>query len=510
MLRALLERDIVPDLVLGTSVGALNGAMVARQPRRSRSSTGSPTCGPRPRRARDVYGDRPLRTVRRAVSTGTHIYSSGPLRARLEEELGDATFEDLPVRVRASARPASSAPPSTGSPPARSCRRSSRAPPCPACSRRPRRDRAGVEHFLDGGLVNSIPVGRAVELGADADLRAPGGPDRPSAHGAQAAVGGRAGELRGRPPPPLHARHGRRSPTASRRTSCPRAARRPATTRCAPTATSRQRPGHASTRRTTPRAPTSTAQLGRPTRRRCGSCAAGRGAGGGRPHRADVGDPAAAGSLVAAALSPCCRVAGGRCGCCGWCSSTSPSRRCCWRVLLGLWLASGFGWRIRSPYFAGIHYDLVQGTLVVFFREARRVLALRIRTDGPHPADGPERPVLVMLPPRGAGRLVHPDVRPAALVPPRAARRAQEHPRLGPGDRRDPAPDPGPASSRPTRRPGEDLESQIAALATGLDAQRRLRDLPRGRQLHRRRAATARSPGCASSAWSGWRCAPRR
>ena len=32
MLRALLEREITPDLVLGTSVGALNGAMVARQP----------------------------------------------------------------------------------------------------------------------------------------------------------------------------------------------------------------------------------------------------------------------------------------------------------------------------------------------------------------------------------------------------------------------------------------------------------------------------------------------
>ena len=32
MLRALLERDLVPDLVLGTSVGALNGAMVASQP----------------------------------------------------------------------------------------------------------------------------------------------------------------------------------------------------------------------------------------------------------------------------------------------------------------------------------------------------------------------------------------------------------------------------------------------------------------------------------------------
>ncbi|UUZ61082.1 patatin-like phospholipase family protein [Nocardioides sp. B-3] len=32
MLRALFERDIVPDIVLGTSVGALNGAPVARDP----------------------------------------------------------------------------------------------------------------------------------------------------------------------------------------------------------------------------------------------------------------------------------------------------------------------------------------------------------------------------------------------------------------------------------------------------------------------------------------------
>ncbi|MEO6512397.1 MAG: patatin-like phospholipase family protein, partial [Nocardioides sp.] len=32
MLRALFERGITPDLVLGTSVGALNGALVARDP----------------------------------------------------------------------------------------------------------------------------------------------------------------------------------------------------------------------------------------------------------------------------------------------------------------------------------------------------------------------------------------------------------------------------------------------------------------------------------------------
>jgi 1-acyl-sn-glycerol-3-phosphate acyltransferase len=51
-------------------------------------------------------------------------------------------------------------------------------------------------------------------------------------------------------------------------------------------------------------------------------------------------------------------------------------------VLFGLWLASGFGRRVRTPYFEGIHYDLVQGLMWVLFTEARRVLALRIETEG--------------------------------------------------------------------------------------------------------------------------------
>ena len=49
---------------------------------------------------REVYGDRPLRTVRRAMATGTHIYSSKPLKQRLVEEFGDVTFEELPVRFQ--------------------------------------------------------------------------------------------------------------------------------------------------------------------------------------------------------------------------------------------------------------------------------------------------------------------------------------------------------------------------------------------------------------------------
>lgn len=161
MLRALFERGIVPDLVLGTSVGALNGAMVARDPGPAvidRLTELWLTVG----RSRQVYGDRPLRSVRRAVATGTHLYSARPIRQRLEEEFGDQLIEDLPVRFQVCAASieraaehwfatgrvvdavlASAAVPGL-LPPAR----------------------VGEEHFLDGGIVNSIPVARAVELGA--------------------------------------------------------------------------------------------------------------------------------------------------------------------------------------------------------------------------------------------------------------------------------------------------------------------------------------------------------
>lgn len=160
MLRALLERGVRPDLVLGTSVGALNGAMLAMDPRPEvverliglwRSAGES-----------DLYADNPVRQVRRAIRTGTHLYSSRPLRERLESELGDTVFEDLAVPFQCCAASieragehwfssgrvvdavlASAAVPGLFGP-----------------------QRIGDEHFLDGGIVNSIPVGRAVDQGA--------------------------------------------------------------------------------------------------------------------------------------------------------------------------------------------------------------------------------------------------------------------------------------------------------------------------------------------------------
>ena len=138
MLRALFERDIAPDLVLGTSVGALNGAMVARDPS-SAVIDRLTELWQRSRASREVYGDRPLRTVRRAVATGTHIYSAKPLRAAARaRSSATCTFEDLPVRFqvlrgqhRARRRALVHQRPGGAT-------RWWPAPPYPACCRRPR------------------------------------------------------------------------------------------------------------------------------------------------------------------------------------------------------------------------------------------------------------------------------------------------------------------------------------------------------------------------------------
>jgi 1-acyl-sn-glycerol-3-phosphate acyltransferase len=71
--------------------------------------------------------------------------------------------------------------------------------------------------------------------------------------------------------------------------------------------------------------------------------------------------------------------------------------------LLGLWIASGFGAYLRRPFFERIHYDLIQAYLALMFREARRVLRLRIVTQGPTPDAFPGEPLLVCCRHAGPG-----------------------------------------------------------------------------------------------------------
>ncbi|GAA4747719.1 lysophospholipid acyltransferase family protein [Nocardioides endophyticus] len=137
-------------------------------------------------------------------------------------------------------------------------------------------------------------------------------------------------------------------------------------------------------------------------------------------------------------------------------------------VMFGLWIASGFGWRLRSAYFEGIHYDLVQGTMWVFFREARRVLRLSIESEGPGPLEHAGRPILVCCRHAGPGDsfvLIHTLMAWYAREPRVVLKDTLAwDPMISVVLSRIPArfitPNPG---------PNENLEAQIAELATGLD-----------------------------------------
>jgi NTE family protein len=160
MLRALLERGIVPDLVLGTSIGAINGAAVAADPTvaaierleqvwtRIESS--------------DAFSGGILGRLGTLARTRTHLHDNDGLRRLLTEALPAERIEELPVAfqcVAASIEAASERWFAEG-PLVDAILASSAVPGLlPPVA-------IGGEHFLDGGIVNSIPVGRAVALGA--------------------------------------------------------------------------------------------------------------------------------------------------------------------------------------------------------------------------------------------------------------------------------------------------------------------------------------------------------
>ncbi|MFY1695581.1 patatin-like phospholipase family protein [Solwaraspora sp. WMMA2101] len=160
MLRALFRSGITPDLVVGTSIGAVNGVLVAADPTEAVTLRlvrlwASPE-------ASEVYGDSMARQLRRFAAR-THLHSPRPLRRLLERELGDtSTFADLRVPFHCCAASIERAAEhwfDTG--PLVPAVLASAAVP----GLLPPTEIDG-EHFIDGGIVNSIPIGKAVEAGA--------------------------------------------------------------------------------------------------------------------------------------------------------------------------------------------------------------------------------------------------------------------------------------------------------------------------------------------------------
>jgi NTE family protein len=160
MLRALAERSIRPDVVLGTSVGAINGAFFAADP----SAAGVERLIElwRDVNQSEMSAGRLLRRITTLARSGTHLESFGEVRERLLEVLPVERVEQLTVRfqcVAASIERAAEHWVDEG-PLAdvilASCSVPGILPPV----------KIGDEHFIDGGIVNSIPVSRAVALGA--------------------------------------------------------------------------------------------------------------------------------------------------------------------------------------------------------------------------------------------------------------------------------------------------------------------------------------------------------
>jgi 1-acyl-sn-glycerol-3-phosphate acyltransferase len=73
-------------------------------------------------------------------------------------------------------------------------------------------------------------------------------------------------------------------------------------------------------------------------------------------------------------------------------------------VLFGLWVASGFGWKVRSPAFQRAHYVLTGRFLSFLFWQARWTLRLRLDIAGSDPDTAlPGRPELVVCRHAGPG-----------------------------------------------------------------------------------------------------------
>src|SRR4051794_32577780 len=98
MLRALAESSVEPDVILGTSIGAVNGALFAADPtvdgvqRLARLWRDSDLA--------EVSAANLLRRFGTLARSGTHLESLETARMRLANALGAGRVEDLQVRFQ--------------------------------------------------------------------------------------------------------------------------------------------------------------------------------------------------------------------------------------------------------------------------------------------------------------------------------------------------------------------------------------------------------------------------
>jgi len=98
-IKALLEHGIVPDMIVGSSVGALHGAYLAAEP--TVAQAGRMIALWRDAGRRRLFSTTPLRTFLRALRGSDHLTDNRRIRAYIEASLPPSvrTFGDLQARL---------------------------------------------------------------------------------------------------------------------------------------------------------------------------------------------------------------------------------------------------------------------------------------------------------------------------------------------------------------------------------------------------------------------------
>lgn len=160
MLRALFKTGIQPDIVTGTSSGAVNGAMVAADP--SPTSVERLTALWRAARRSDVVQVRPAGVLRAITGRSAHLVEPTGLRRLVEEHIPIKRLEDarLPLAVVAADLSTRKKVVLTSGPTADALSASTAIPglypPVVIAGRA----------LVDGGLVEDPPLATAVQAGA--------------------------------------------------------------------------------------------------------------------------------------------------------------------------------------------------------------------------------------------------------------------------------------------------------------------------------------------------------
>lgn len=161
MLRALYERDIVADVVVGTSAGALNGAFIASRPQTVQTADALAQIWRGVRRT-DVFPVSPVTGLLGFLGARDHLVSDSGMRRLVRDHVHYERLEDMPLAVHVVAVDVITGQElrlSTGST-VDAVMASAAIPALMPPVRWEDRD------LMDGGVANNTPVSHAAELGA--------------------------------------------------------------------------------------------------------------------------------------------------------------------------------------------------------------------------------------------------------------------------------------------------------------------------------------------------------